>query len=106
MGPGVPHPAPSNPIGICGNPSQGSLVSCTWGLWGRASWVSPPWRSGSGGAGKGWRQGPRRAPLLSQASSTPAPTRAAILQSHCDSRVRAAAATAAALLLLLRPPRR
>lgn len=107
MGPGVPHPAPSNPIGICGNPSQGSPVSCTWGLWGWVSWVSPPWRSGSGGAGKGWPQGPRRAPLLSQASSTPVPTRAAIPQSRSDSRVRAAAAAAAAaLLLLLRPPRR
>ena len=27
MGPGVPHPAPSDPISICGNPSQTELPS-------------------------------------------------------------------------------
>ena len=82
VGPGVPHPAPNNPMGICGNPSQLSPVSDTWGIWGWVSWVSPLWRSGSGSAGRKWPEGPGRARLLSQASSSPVPTWAPILQSY------------------------
>lgn len=103
VGPGVPYPAPGNPMGICGNPSQLSPVSDTWG-----TGAGCPGSLLSGGLAVGVQAGSGLRVLGGLGSSPrPAPVLFPLgLRSYnpTDSRVLAAAPLLLLLLLRLPPP--